>query len=98
MNIRKVVADRDTGLTLYAFDTVEEVRLGFDEDNDNYITKFRRLGQMLNHCSSQTGDGRLAAAGFEYPDRVVVRAAAGEDYAATSKGGIHEGTGHHRRS
>jgi cell division protein FtsQ len=98
MNIRKVIADRDTGLTLYAFETIDEVRLGFDDDNDNYINKFRRLGHMLEHCSGQAGGSRLAAAGFEYPDRVVVKTVAGDAYAVTNKGGSHEGTGHHRRS
>ncbi|MEW6076406.1 MAG: FtsQ-type POTRA domain-containing protein [Thermodesulfobacteriota bacterium] len=98
MSIRKVIADRDTGLTLYAFDAIDEVRLGFDDDNDSYITKFRQLGYMLSHCSSQPGTGRLAAAGFEYPDRVVVKAVTAEAYVANSKGGSNEGTGHHRRS
>ena len=93
-----MVADRDMGLTLYAFNAVEEVRLGFDDDNDNYLNKFRRLNHMLKHRISRDGGGRLAAAGFEYPDRVVVRAAGGDSYAATQKGGNHEGTGHHRRS
>lgn len=98
VNLKKVVADRDTGLTLYAFDAVDEVRLGFDDDKDNYFNKFKRLKLMLNYCRNQKDSRRLAAAGFEYPDRVVVRTAAGKTYAATGKGGNHEGTGHHRRS
>lgn len=98
MNIKKVIADRDTGLTLYAFDAIDAVRVGFDDDNDNYVNKFRRLNHMLKHCSSRGAGGRLAAAGFEYPDRVVVKAAAGDAYAVTNKGGRDEGTGHHRRS
>ena len=98
MTINKVLADRDTGLTLYAFDDIDEVRLGFDDENDNYLGKFRRLNYMLNHCDDLGDDNRLAAAGFEYPDRVVVRKAVGNSYAATVKGGNHEGTGHYRRS
>ena len=98
INIKKVLADRDTGLTLYAFEDIDEVRLGFDDDNDNYLGKFRRLNYMLNHCDDLGGSNRLAAAGFEYSDRVVVRRAAGDSYAATVKGGNHEGTGHYRRS
>ncbi len=98
MNIRKVLADRDTGLTLYAAGAVDEIRLGFDDDNDNYLGKFRRLNHMLTYYAGRKEYNRLAAAGFEYPDRVVVRTAVGDTYAATQKGGDHEGTGHHRRS
>ena len=98
INIKKVRADRDTGLTLYAFEDIDEVRLGFDDENDNYLGKFRRLNYMLSHCDELGDINRLAAAGFEYPDRVVVRKAVGDSYAATVKGGNHEGTGHYRRS
>lgn len=98
MKINKVVADRDTGLTLYAFDAIEEVRLGFDDDKDSYLNKFRRLNYMLKHCAGRVESVRLAAAGFEYPDRVVVKTEAGGSYAVTQKGGNHEGTGYHRRS
>jgi cell division protein FtsQ len=98
MNFEKVLADPDTGLTLYAFGSIDEVRFGFDDDNDNYLNKFRRLKYMLKYCSNRGDAGRLAAAGFEYPDRVVVRTAVGDSYAATLKGGNHEGTGYHRRS
>jgi len=98
MRIGKVIADRDTGLTLCALDAVNEVRLGFDDDHDNYLKKFQRLNHMLKHRASRGGNSRLAAAGFEYPDRVVVKAAVGDSYAVTQKGGNHEGTGHNRRS
>ena len=98
MNIRKVIADRDTGLTLCAFDDIEEVRFGFDDENDNFLNKFRRLNHMLSYRVTRDGGGRLAAAGFEYPDRIVVKTATGETFAATEKGGNHEGTGHNRRS
>lgn len=98
MNISKVIADRDMGLTLYSFDGIDEVRLGFDDDHDSYLNKLRRLNHMLEHCSSRGEGGRLAAAGLEYPDRVVVKTAAGDSSAAIKKGGNHAGTGHHRRS
>jgi len=97
MNIRKVIADRDMGLTLCVFNTIDEVRLGFDDDHDNYLKKFQRLNHMLTHRSGQAGS-RLVAAGLEYSDRVVVKAASGDSYAAIKKGGNHAGTGHNRRS
>jgi len=98
LNVQTVAVDRDMGLTLLALGAIDEVRLGFDDDNDDYVKKFRRLNHMLRHRRGGEGQGRLAAAGLEYPDRVVVRTTTEEAYAVTQKGGHHEGAGHHRRS
>lgn len=73
LSIRRVAVDRDRGVTLYAFDRIGPVRFGFDEDQDHYVKKYKRLNDVLSCLDDRAGDVRIAAVGLECPGRVVVR-------------------------
>ncbi|MFP4444886.1 MAG: cell division protein FtsQ/DivIB [Desulfosudaceae bacterium] len=73
LSIDRVAVDRDRGVTLYAFDRVGPVRFGFDDDQDHYVKKYKRLNDVLSCLDDRAGDVRVAAVGLECPGRVVVR-------------------------
>lgn len=83
MHIQEIRVDRDTGVTLCAFDNIDEVRLGYDD----YVDKFRRLNRVMAHFRKSGEPQPIAAIGLQWPDRIVVKPASGAAYANYFKKG-----------
>ncbi|MFZ5564053.1 MAG: cell division protein FtsQ/DivIB [Thermodesulfobacteriota bacterium] len=83
MRIREIRVDRDTGVILHAFDTIDEVRLGYGD----YVDKFRRLNRIVAHFRKNGEQPPISMVGLQWPDRIVVKPAFGAAYAGFSKKG-----------
>ena len=83
MHVQTIHVDPDTGVTMRAFDTVDEVRLGYDD----FVDKFRRLNRVMAHFRKEPGPEHVAVIGLQWPDRIVVAPGSGAAYANHSKKG-----------
>lgn len=84
MKIRRISVDRDAGLTMFAFDHIGGIRLGFG----GYADKLWRLGRVMDLVEKECENGRrVASIGLEWPGRVAVETEPAGAYAYNSKKG-----------
>jgi cell division septal protein FtsQ len=70
LEVRAIAVDRDTGLTLFAFEPSLAIRLGWG----GYTRKIQRLGQVLHTVNKEQGM-RISAIDISDSDRVVIKPA-----------------------
>ncbi len=80
VNIERISADRDMGITLHISGRIDKIQLGFDEERDHYRKKMKRLANVLTHMKKAGRTGHISAVCLECPDRVVVAPAAGHAF------------------
>jgi cell division protein FtsQ len=67
-SIKKVQVDREMGLTIYAFDRIKEIKIGYDD----YANKYDRLKNILVHLKEIQGFSHLESIDLNNLNRIVV--------------------------
>jgi cell division protein FtsQ len=75
--IKKIQVDREMGLTIYAFDRIREIKIGYN----NYPDKYAMLKDVLFYLEKNGGFSRLESIDLNNLNRVVVNP--GEYYCRT---------------
>jgi len=79
--IRKIRVDGQTGLTLYAFDRVGVIKLGYH----NYPDKYERLESVLFYLKKKEGFPDFNSIDLNHVDRIVVKLVKDESSAGDHK-------------
>jgi cell division protein FtsQ len=79
--IKKVQVDREMGLTIYAFDRIKEIRIGYHD----YANKYDRLKNILVHLKKRRGFSHLESIDLNNLNRIVVHPATMESPAQGHK-------------
>ena len=79
--ITRIQVDREIGLTLYAFDQVKTVQLGYDD----YPVKYDRLEKVLFHLSKRPDLAHFSSIDLNNSDRISINPVAGESIAEKQK-------------
>jgi cell division protein FtsQ len=66
--IKKIRVDREMGLTIYAFDRIKEIKIGYND----YPTKYDRLNNILVHLKELPGLSHLESIDLNNLNRIVV--------------------------
>ena len=66
--IREILIDRDLGITLYAFDKIRAIKLGFD----NYSAKYERLKDIFKFIENERMFSKIDSIDMNDIDRIVV--------------------------
>jgi cell division protein FtsQ len=66
--IKKIQVDREMGLTIYAFDRIKEIKIGYND----YPTKYDRLNNILVHLKELPGLSHLESIDLNNLNRIVV--------------------------
>jgi cell division protein FtsQ len=67
-SIKKVQVDREMGLTIYAFDRIKEIKIGYND----YANKYDRLKNILAHLKKRRGFSHLESIDLNNLNRIVV--------------------------
>lgn len=67
-SIKKVQVDREMGLTIYAFDRIKEIKIGYND----YADKYERLKNILVHLKEIQGFSYLESIDLNNLNRIVV--------------------------
>ena len=79
--IKKIYVDREMGLTIYAFDHIREIKIGYN----NYPDKYAMLKDVLYYLEKNGGFSRLESIDLNNLNRVVVNPAKIESVAKDHK-------------
>ena len=79
--IKKIYVDREMGLTIYAFDHIREIKIGYN----NYPDKYAMLKDVLYYLEKNGGVSRLESIDLNNLNRVVVNPAKIESVAKDHK-------------
>lgn len=79
--IKKIHVDREIGLTIYAFDHIREIKIGYN----NYPDKFAMLKDVLFYLEKNGGFSRLESIDLNNLNRIVVNPARIESAAKDHK-------------
>ena len=79
--IKKIHVDREMGLTIYAFDHIREIKIGYN----NYPDKYAMLKDVLYYLEKNGGFSRLESIDLNNLNRVVVNPAKIESVAKDHK-------------
>ena len=79
--IKKIHVDREIGLTIYAFDHIREIKIGYN----NYPDKFAMLKDVLFYLEKNGGFSRLESIDLNNLNRIVVNPAKIESAAKDHK-------------
>jgi cell division protein FtsQ len=79
--IKKVQVDREMGLTIYAFDRIKEIKIGYHD----YADKYDRLKNILAHLKKRRGFSYLESIDLNNLNRIVVHPATMESPARGHK-------------
>jgi cell division protein FtsQ len=66
--IKKVQVDREMGLTIYAFDRIKEIKIGYSD----YANKYESLKNILAHLKEMQGFSYLESIDLNNLNRIVV--------------------------
>jgi len=66
--IKKIQVDREMGLTIYAFDRIKEIRIGYND----YPNKYDRLKNILVHLKKRQGFSHLESIDLNNLNRIVI--------------------------
>jgi len=80
-SIKKIYVDREMGLTIYAFDHIREIKIGYN----NYPDKYAMLKDVLFYLEKNGGFSRLESIDLNNLNRVVVNPAKIESVAKDHK-------------
>jgi cell division protein FtsQ len=69
--IKKVQVDREMGLTIYAFDHIREIKIGYND----YPSKYAMLKDVLYYLKKNGGFSRLESIDLNNLNRIVVNPA-----------------------
>jgi cell division protein FtsQ len=69
--IKKIQVDREMGLTIYAFDHIREIKIGYN----NYPDKYAMLKDVLFYLKKNDGFSRLESIDLNNLNRIVVNPA-----------------------
>ena len=79
--IKKVQVDREMGLTIYAFDRIKQIKIGYHD----YANKYDRLKNILAHLKKRRGFSHLESIDLNNLNRIVVHPATMESPARGHK-------------
>ncbi len=79
--IKKIMVDREIGLTIYAFDRIKAIKLGYD----NYQNKYAKLKNVLSFLEKRNGLSHLDSIDINNLNRIVVNPARIESPAGDQK-------------
>ncbi len=79
--IKKIFVDREMGLTIYAFDHIREIKIGYN----NYPDKYAMLKDVLFYLEKNGGFSRLESIDLNNLNRIVVNPAKIESAAKDHK-------------
>ncbi len=80
MSIKRINVDREIGLTIFAFDKVNMIKLGFD----NYMDKYEKLNTVLNYLKQNGDFPYIDSIDLKDLNRIVMRLAV-KDFSATNQ-------------
>jgi cell division protein FtsQ len=66
--IKKIQVDREMGLTIYAFDRIKAIKIGYND----YPNKYDRLKNILVHLKEKLGFSHLESIDLNNLNRIVV--------------------------
>jgi len=66
--IKTIAVDRQVGLTVYAFEKVRTIKLGYD----HYPSKYRRLANVLCHLRTEARWGDFEVIDLNHAERIVI--------------------------
>ncbi|MGD2149828.1 MAG: cell division protein FtsQ/DivIB, partial [Desulfobacterales bacterium] len=66
--IKKIQVDREMGLTIYAFDRIKEIKIGYND----YPNKYDRLKNILAHLKKRRGFSHLESIDLNNLNRIVI--------------------------
>jgi cell division protein FtsQ len=66
--IKKIQVDREMGLTIYAFDRIKEIKIGYND----YPNKYDRLKNILVHLKKRQGFSHLESIDLNNLNRIVI--------------------------
>jgi cell division protein FtsQ len=66
--IKKIQVDREMGLTIYAFDRIKEIKIGYND----YPNKYDRLKNILAHLKKRQGFSHLESIDLNNLNRIVI--------------------------
>ena len=79
--IKKIHVDREIGLTVYAFDRIKEIRIGYND----YPDKYDRLKNILAYLKKRQGFSHLESIDLNNLNRIVIHPAKTESPARGHK-------------
>ena len=79
--IKKIQVDREMGLTIYAFDRIKAIKIGYN----NYPNKYDRLKNILVHLKKRRGFSHLESIDLNNLNRIVVHPTKMESPAGSHK-------------
>jgi len=66
--IKKIQVDREMGLTIYAFDRIKEIKIGYND----YPNKYNKLKNILAHLKKRQGFSHLESIDLNNLNRIVI--------------------------
>lgn len=79
--IKKINVDREIGITIYAFDRIKSIKIGYD----NYQDKYAKLKNVLSFLNKRNGLSHLDSIDINNLNRIVVNPARIESPAGDQK-------------
>ena len=79
--IKKIRVDREMGLTIYAFDRVREIKIGYND----YTDKYDKLKNIIAHLKKRQGFSHIESIDLNNLNRIVIHPAKKESSARGHK-------------